>query len=41
MTAIFIPLTLLLSVGLLRPVKGATVGLMMKLNLLKTSMDEA
>jgi uncharacterized protein (DUF983 family) len=41
MSAIFIPLTLLLSVGLLRPVKGATVGLMMKLNMLKTSTDEA
>ncbi|HUZ65109.1 MAG TPA: DUF983 domain-containing protein [Acetobacteraceae bacterium] len=33
--AIFLPLTLVLTLGLLRPVKGATVGLMLKLGLLK------
>lgn len=41
MTAIFVPLTLVLAVGLLRPVKGATVGLMLTLNMLKTDADEA
>jgi len=30
MAAVFLPLTLLLSLALLRPVKGATVGLMMR-----------
>jgi uncharacterized protein (DUF983 family) len=35
MSAIFLPLTLVLAVGLLRPVKGGTVGLMLKLNMLK------
>ena len=39
MMAIFVPLAALLSVGLLRPIKGGTVGLMMKLNLLKSHMD--
>jgi uncharacterized protein (DUF983 family) len=34
--AIWLPLTLLLSVGLLRPVKGGTVGLMLKLGLMKS-----
>lgn len=33
--AIFLPLTLVMALGLIRPVKGATVGLMLKLNLLK------
>ncbi len=32
--AIFLPLTLVLSLGLLRPVKGATVGLMWQLGML-------
>ena len=41
MTAIFVPLTLVLSLGLLRPVKGGTVGLMLTLNMLKTDADEA
>ena len=36
MTAIFVPLTLLMSVGLLRPIKGGTVGLMLNLNMLKS-----
>ena len=35
-TAIWVPLTLILSIGLLRPVKGATVGLMLKLGLQKS-----
>lgn len=34
--AIWIPLTLVLALGLLRPVKGATVGLMLKLGMMKT-----
>jgi uncharacterized protein (DUF983 family) len=34
--AILLPLTALLAVGLLQPVKGATVGLMLRLGLLKT-----
>jgi len=36
MSAIFIPLTLFLALGLLRPVKGGTVGLMLALNMLKS-----
>jgi uncharacterized protein (DUF983 family) len=36
MSAIFLPLALLLSIGLLRPVKGGTVGLMLTLNMLKS-----
>jgi uncharacterized protein (DUF983 family) len=39
LTAIFVPLTLVLSVGLLRPVKGATVGLMMAFNMLKSDVE--
>lgn len=35
LSAIFVPLTLVLSLGLLRPIKGGTVGLMLKLNMLK------
>lgn len=38
--AIFLPLTLALALVLLRPVKGATVGLMLKLGLLRTGQDE-
>ena len=42
MWAIFIPLTLVLALGLLRPVKGGTVGLMLRLNMLKSgAADEA
>jgi uncharacterized protein (DUF983 family) len=37
--AIFLPLTLILTLGLIRPVKGATVGLMLKLNMLKSDAD--
>lgn len=35
MAAIFVPLTLFLSLTLLRPIKGGTVGLMVNLNMLK------
>ena len=37
--AIFIPATVLLSLGLIRPVKGATVGLMLKLNMFKAAEE--
>jgi len=37
--AIFLPLTLFLTLGLLRPIKGATVGLMLRLGLLKSTPD--
>ncbi len=37
--AIFLPMTLVLALGLLQPVKGATVGLMLKLGLMKTAED--
>ena len=33
--AIFLPLTLILSLGLLRPVKGATIGLMLQLGMVR------
>ncbi|HUB15977.1 MAG TPA: DUF983 domain-containing protein [Acetobacteraceae bacterium] len=39
--AIFVPLTLVLALGLLRPVKGGTVGLMLRLNLLKSDPNDA
>jgi len=38
--AIWVPVTTILALGLLRPIKGATVGLMLKLGLLK-ARDEA
>ncbi len=38
--AIWLPLAAGLCLGLLRPVKGATVGLMLKLGMLKTGPDE-
>ena len=38
--AIFLPLAVLLSLLLLRPVKGATVGLMLRLGMLKSGLDE-
>ncbi len=38
--AIFLPLALVLSLLLLRPVKGATVGLMLALGMLKSGPDE-
>jgi uncharacterized protein (DUF983 family) len=40
LTAIFVPLSLVLAVGLLRPVKGATVGLMLRLGMMKDPMDD-
>jgi uncharacterized protein (DUF983 family) len=39
MAAIFVPLTLILALGLLRPVKGATVGLMLSFNMLKSDLE--
>ena len=39
-TAIWLPLALALTLLLLRPIKGATVGLMLKLGMLKTDPDE-
>ncbi len=39
MAAIFLPLTLVLALGLLRPIKGATVGLMLNLNMLKSDAE--
>ena len=36
MSAIFLPLTLALAIGLIRPIKGGTVGLMLNLNMLKS-----
>ena len=41
LSAIFVPLTLVLSLGLLRPIKGGTVGLMLSLNMLKTEPDRS
>jgi uncharacterized protein (DUF983 family) len=38
--AIFLPLTLALCMGLLRPVKGATIGLMMQLGLVQPAIVE-
>jgi uncharacterized protein (DUF983 family) len=38
--AIWLPLTVVLCVGLLQPIKGATVGLMLKLGMLKTDIDD-
>ncbi len=40
MTAIFVPLTAVLAIGLLRPIKGGTVGLMLNLNMLKNDVVE-
>jgi uncharacterized protein (DUF983 family) len=39
MSAIFVPLTLILALGLLRPIKGATVGLMLTFNMLKSDVE--
>lgn len=41
MAAIFLPLTLFMSLALLRPIKGGTVGLMLKLDMLKPDSDRA
>jgi uncharacterized protein (DUF983 family) len=40
MCAIFLPLTLIMALGLLLPVKGGTVGLMLNLNMLKSDPSE-
>lgn len=40
MSAIFVPLTFFLALGLLRPIKGATVGLMLTLNMLKNDLAD-
>jgi uncharacterized protein (DUF983 family) len=39
LTAIFVPLTVFLSVGLIRPIKGAVVGLMLSFNMLKSDSE--
>jgi uncharacterized protein (DUF983 family) len=39
LSAIFVPLTVILAIGLIRPVKGATVGLMLSFNMLKTDTE--
>jgi uncharacterized protein (DUF983 family) len=39
LSVIFLPLTVILAVGLIRPVKGATVGLMLSFNMLKTDVE--
>jgi uncharacterized protein (DUF983 family) len=39
MSVIFIPLTIVLAVWLLRPIKGATVGLMLTFNMLKSDAE--
>ena len=36
MSAIFVPLTAILAIGLIQPIKGGTVGLMLNLNMLKS-----
>jgi uncharacterized protein (DUF983 family) len=40
MSLIFLPLTVALTLALIRPVKGATVGLMLSLNMLKSDPHE-
>lgn len=40
MSAVFVPLTLVLTLALMRPVKGGVVGLMLRLNMLKTEPDK-
>ena len=39
LSVIFVPLTIMLALGLLRPVKGATVGLMLTFNMLKSDVE--
>ncbi len=38
-TAIWVPVSLALTLALLRPIKGATVGLMLRVGLMKTDAD--
>ncbi len=40
MSAIFVPLTCFMAIGLLRPIKGGTVGLMLNLDMLKNDFGE-
>ena len=40
MSAIFLPLTFFMALGLLQPIKGGTVGLMLTLNMLKSDPNE-
>lgn len=40
MSAIFLPLTFFMALGLLRPIKGGTVGVMLTLNMLKSDPNE-
>jgi uncharacterized protein (DUF983 family) len=39
LSAIFVPLTAILAIGLIRPIKGATVGLMLSFNMLKPDAE--
>ena len=39
LSAIFVPLTVVLAIGLIRPIKGATVGLMLTFNMLKSDIE--
>jgi uncharacterized protein (DUF983 family) len=39
-TALWVPLTIILALAFLQPIKGATVGLMLGLGILKTEADE-
>jgi uncharacterized protein (DUF983 family) len=39
LSAIFLPLTVILAVGLIRPIKGATVGAMLSFNMLKSDPE--
>ena len=39
LSVIFVPLTLILAIGLIRPIKGATVGLMLSFNMLKSDAE--
>jgi uncharacterized protein (DUF983 family) len=41
MSVVFVPLTLVLTLALMRPIKGGVVGLMLSLNMLKTEPDTA
>jgi uncharacterized protein (DUF983 family) len=41
LSAVFVPLTIVLVLGLLRPIKGATVGLMLRLNMMKPDDETA
>ena len=40
LSVIFLPLTVALTLALLRPIKGGTVGLMLKLGMVKSSADD-